>query len=381
MEVSQHLPRQTRLCFGASFGCYCSPLRAVCHCRKLQQDVFPKVESMLDIWRHQPNPKWATQKLGLGTHGALHLYISLALQFGTRQASMGTLATPEPKRGMRPKTSRQCGNSHGRIWGTKEWNLKSGKQNWASTQGLLGFVSHSWHFVAPWLVFYIAILPCIIMYHQYSKRFTHQTIQNLTMHVKARIPTTLPGQWIQHKPLEGRGVLCGYGLGGVGGVGWGGVGMLTFCYLAHLVYATQLCFFCPWTHGVCYANDGVGGVGWGCWRSVTLHAWCTLRNYVSFARGHMAYAMPVMGWGGWGCWRSVTLHTWVRYATVFLLPVDTWRALRQWWVGWGGDVKFLHIERKITSVVHSHPPSHYIRKHASGWRHVMFTTRRTQNKT
>ena len=44
-------------------------------------------------------------------------------------------------------------------------------------------------------------------------------------------------------------------------------------------------------------------------------------------------------------------------------------------------VKFLHIERKITSVVHSHPPSHYIRKHAPGWRHVMFTTRRTQNKT
>ena len=34
-------------------------------------------------------------------------------------------------------------------------------------------------------------------------------------------------------------------------------------------------------------------------------------------------------------------------------------------VGEGG-VKFLHIERKITSVVHSHPPSHYIRKHAPG---------------
>ena len=34
---------------------------------------------------------------------------------------------------------------------------------------------------------------------------------------------------------------------------------------------------------------------------------------------------------------------------------------------WGmGGVKFLHIERKITSVVHSHPPSHYIRKHAPG---------------
>ena len=32
-------------------------------------------------------------------------------------------------------------------------------------------------------------------------------------------------------------------------------------------------------------------------------------------------------------------------------------------VGWGG-VKFFQIERKITSVVHSHPPSHYIRTHA-----------------
>ena len=30
-------------------------------------------------------------------------------------------------------------------------------------------------------------------------------------------------------------------------------------------------------------------------------------------------------------------------------------------LGWGGGVKFLYIERKITSVVHSHPPSHYIR--------------------
>ncbi len=28
----------------------------------------------------------------------------------------------------------------------------------------------------------------------------------------------------------------------------------------------------------------------------------------------------------------------------------------------GGGVKVLHIERKIPSVVHSHPPSHYIRK-------------------
>ena len=32
-------------------------------------------------------------------------------------------------------------------------------------------------------------------------------------------------------------------------------------------------------------------------------------------------------------------------------------------VGWGGGDKFLHIERKITSLVHSHPPSHYICKH------------------
>ena len=33
-------------------------------------------------------------------------------------------------------------------------------------------------------------------------------------------------------------------------------------------------------------------------------------------------------------------------------------------VGWGGGGdKLLHIERKITSLVHSHPPSHYIRTH------------------
>ena len=47
----------------------------------------------------------------------------------------------------------------------------------------------------------------------------------------------------------------------------------------------------------------------------------------------------------------------------------------------GGGVKFLHIERKITRVVHSHPPSHYIRRHAPGCLLVMFTTHRTQNKT
>ena len=39
-----------------------------------------------------------------------------------------------------------------------------------------------------------------------------------------------------------------------------------------------------------------------------------------------------------------------------------------WWVVVGGWVKFLHIiERRITSVVHSHPPSHYIRTHTLAW--------------
>ena len=54
------------------------------------------------------------------------------------------------------------------------------------------------------------------------------------------------------------------------------------------------------------------------------------------------------------------------------------------WMGLGvglGGVKFLHFEGKITSVVHSHPPSHYIRKHAPGWVLVMFTIHRMQNKT
>ena len=46
-----------------------------------------------------------------------------------------------------------------------------------------------------------------------------------------------------------------------------------------------------------------------------------------------------------------------------------------------GGVKFLHIERKITSVVHSHPPSHYICAHASGWLLVMFATVPTVRKT
>ena len=51
---------------------------------------------------------------------------------------------------------------------------------------------------------------------------------------------------------------------------------------------------------------------------------------------------------GW-CWRSWELATHA-HATSLL--------------GFLGGVKFLHIERKIPSVVHSHPPSHYIRTHA-----------------
>ena len=44
-------------------------------------------------------------------------------------------------------------------------------------------------------------------------------------------------------------------------------------------------------------------------------------------------------------------------------PLGFWGGTGDWVQG---GVKFLHIERKITSVVHSHPPSHYIRKDASG---------------
>ena len=41
----------------------------------------------------------------------------------------------------------------------------------------------------------------------------------------------------------------------------------------------------------------------------------------------------------------------------------------------GIGVKFLHIERKITSLVHSHPPSHYVCKHVflpTTWILMMF---------
>ena len=78
--------------------------------------------------------------------------------------------------------------------------------------------------------------------------------------------------------------------------------------------------------------------------SLTLHARWMFRHTLGW-----------VGWGGvgWGVMSSLTLHArWMFRDTLG-------------WGGWGG-VKFLHIERKITSVVHSHPPSHYIRKHAPG---------------
>ena len=43
--------------------------------------------------------------------------------------------------------------------------------------------------------------------------------------------------------------------------------------------------------------------------------------------------------------------------------VDATQDLRLGSGGVGWDDKLLHIERKITSLVHSHPPSHYIRTH------------------
>ena len=106
--------------------------------------------------------------------------------------------------------------------------------------------------------------------------------------------------------------------------------------------------------------------------TATQHVPSRLRNCVSFARGHMLDATPVMGWVGWGGDDKVFLHlnTWwmprncVSFARGHMLDATPVMG----WVGWGG-VKFLHIERKITSVVHSHP------------RRVMFTSHDMQNKT
>ena len=77
-------------------------------------------------------------------------------------------------------------------------------------------------------------------------------------------------------------------------------------------------------------------------------------------------ACYVTSWVGWGGGARLTI----------VWTCDTRACYVTSWVGWGGgDVKFLHIERKITSVVHSHPPSHYICKHAflpTTWLLMMF---------
>ena len=71
----------------------------------------------------------------------------------------------------------------------------------------------------------------------------------------------------------------------------------------------------------------------------------------------MVHATPLgLGWGGVGMLTFLELGRMVD-ATGHMVDATPLG------LGWGG-VKFLHIERKITSVVHSHPPSHYIRKHA-----------------
>ena len=79
------------------------------------------------------------------------------------------------------------------------------------------------------------------------------------------------------------------------------------------------------------------------------------------------------GWGGWGDVKvHVHLHHevdatsrqglgvgWVGDVKVHVhLHHEVGATSRQGW-GWGGwgDVKFFQIERKKTSVVHSHPPS------------------------
>ena len=61
--------------------------------------------------------------------------------------------------------------------------------------------------------------------------------------------------------------------------------------------------------------------------------------------------MGGVGWVGWGGWDDIVPWT-CKHTSLRVVG----------WCGW--DDKFFQIERKITSVVHSHPPSHYIRTHA-----------------
>ena len=116
-----------------------------------------------------------------------------------------------------------------------------------------------------------------------------------------------------------------------------------------------------------YKGGVGGGGGWG---------------LIQGRGGWWGWVGVIQGRGGWWGW------VWADTREGWVVGVGGGDTREGWVVGVGGGdtregwvvgVKFLHIERKITSVVHSHPPSHYIRKHASGWRHVMFTTRRTQN--
>ena len=72
--------------------------------------------------------------------------------------------------------------------------------------------------------------------------------------------------------------------------------------------------------------------------------------------GWCGWVGVIQGRGGWSGWVGAdTREGWV----VGVGGGDT----RE---GWVVGVKFLHIERKITSVVHSHPPSRYIRKQPPG---------------
>ena len=76
------------------------------------------------------------------------------------------------------------------------------------------------------------------------------------------------------------------------GVGLGRGGKLACFYLAHMVDATQLCFFC--THARCYASHGVRGVGWGgtgmlkfftlhtCWTQTLDRSWKSLKTFFPY---------------------------------------------------------------------------------------------------
>ena len=120
------------------------------------------------------------------------------------------------------------------------------------------------------------------------------------------------------------------------------------------------------------ADTREGRMVWGGWGLIQGRgAWWGCVGVIQRRGGWCGWVGVIQGRGGWsGRVGADTREGWV----VGVGGGDT----RE---GWVVGVKFLHIERKITSVVHSHPPSHYIRKQPPGWRHVMFTTRRTQNKT